>query len=504
MQHINDSKKVNQLGLPKIILVLLVVLPTVLYAQIIQVNPEDDFTKELIEEVNGFLPDIVDLGDTLKYLSARNTIIKQYIELRKIDEIKNIDIATIVADNNPNTVTENKKIDLISLKSINEIYVHHGEFLGRLRIELNLEEIEKIKSGMTQDIFTTLFESYLASYPNISDEQNKYIYANLYAAQELATDELSAEKRNDIFESYKSHINLYLASDPPSPEPDDNPEYTAVLINRVDGFLPNIISQTDSNYTHIREIVVNQYKDLAGIHDKRDADIEAVQKDNSLDAEAKSLEIDLIKYRAERDVRILHAEYLGRLNSELDIEEVEGIKCWISYNTIDFTYTAYLEEHPEMTESQKKFTYGYLFAAKELAMDKGSSDEKHEVFGKYKGIINNYLSGLYDPNSHLDITWEEDSTMSGTGTQAELVNKPIVYVYPNPVSDFATIEITNAKEISSISLYRVNGQKLLDISDHLSEKKQHFINFDASGLAVGIYFICVESANNQTILKLVK
>ena len=34
----------------------------------------------------------------------------------------------------------------------------------------------------------------------------------------------------------------------------------------------------------------------------------------------------------------------------------------------------------------------WLVEARELAMDGGSSNEKHAVFGKYKGRINNYLS----------------------------------------------------------------------------------------------------------------
>jgi hypothetical protein len=41
--------------------------------------------------------------------------------------------------------------------------------------------------------------------------------------------------------------------------------------------------------------------------------------------------------------------------------------------------------------------YGWLVEARELAMDEGSSDAKHAVFGKYKGRINNYLSAAgYD------------------------------------------------------------------------------------------------------------
>jgi thiol-disulfide isomerase/thioredoxin len=50
-----------------------------------------------------------------------------------------------------------------------------------------------------------------------------------------------------------------------------------------------------------------------------------------------------------------------------------------------------------LTQQQKDQMYAWLVEARELAMDEGSSDAKHAVFGKYKGRINNYLSAAgYD------------------------------------------------------------------------------------------------------------
>ena len=41
---------------------------------------------------------------------------------------------------------------------------------------------------------------------------------------------------------------------------------------------------------------------------------------------------------------------------------------------------------------QQRTIRAWLLEAREHAMDAGSSDEKHAMFGKYKGRINNYLS----------------------------------------------------------------------------------------------------------------
>ena len=45
-----------------------------------------------------------------------------------------------------------------------------------------------------------------------------------------------------------------------------------------------------------------------------------------------------------------------------------------------------------LTAEQKAQILAWLTEARELAMDGSTSDEKHAVFGKYKGKINNYLS----------------------------------------------------------------------------------------------------------------
>jgi hypothetical protein len=59
---------------------------------------------------------------------------------------------------------------------------------------------------------------------------------------------------------------------------------------------------------------------------------------------------------------------------------------------VQVTYNRYLELLPELNEEQKREILANLLEAREHAMDGGSSEEKHALFGKYKGRINNYLS----------------------------------------------------------------------------------------------------------------
>jgi hypothetical protein len=47
---------------------------------------------------------------------------------------------------------------------------------------------------------------------------------------------------------------------------------------------------------------------------------------------------------------------------------------------------------PSLTEEEKAQIMIWLKEAREFAIDAESSKKKHEMFGKYKGRINNYLT----------------------------------------------------------------------------------------------------------------
>ena len=68
------------------------------------------------------------------------------------------------------------------------------------------------------------------------------------------------------------------------------------------------------------------------------------------------------------------------------------MKDGLTYGVAPLTYGVYLKMYPELTGEQKTQIKSRLHEARELAMDGSTSDEKHAVFGKYKGKINNYLS----------------------------------------------------------------------------------------------------------------
>ena len=93
----------------------------------------------------------------------------------------------------------------------------------------------------------------------------------------------------------------------------------------------------------------------------------------------------------------LHSSFIAHIKENLSEEQIELVKDGMTYRIFPITYAAYQDMILTLTAEQKTKIYGWLKEARELAMDEGSSDKKHAVFGKYKGRINNYLSAAgYD------------------------------------------------------------------------------------------------------------
>ncbi len=88
----------------------------------------------------------------------------------------------------------------------------------------------------------------------------------------------------------------------------------------------------------------------------------------------------------------LHRRFLARLGARLTPAQVDQVKDGMTYGVVPITFDGYQQMLPNLTDEQRCEIHAHLLEAREYAMDAGSSDAKHAVFGKYKGRINNYLS----------------------------------------------------------------------------------------------------------------
>jgi len=154
----------------------------------------------------------------------------------------------------------------------------------------------------------------------------------------------------------------------------------------------NTLEIADSEkYNHVINLLTDQYFNLNKVQDKTKESIAAI---NSLQlaGEEKSRQIKIEEEKKAAQLSELHKGFIAKLQATLTGEQIEKIKDGMTYRVMQVTYTAYLDMILTLTIEQKEKIYNWLKEARELAMDEGSSEDKHKVFGKYKGRINNYLS----------------------------------------------------------------------------------------------------------------
>jgi hypothetical protein len=167
--------------------------------------------------------------------------------------------------------------------------------------------------------------------------------------------------------------------------------YTRTITQRSDKIVSTLGIGDAAKTTRVRDIVVQQYRDLSATHDARDAQIKSARAQFPEQQKADTI-ASTARAGAEAKLAALHKEFLAKLSAELTPEQIDKVKDGMTYNVLHVTYDAYVKLYSDLTDEQKSQMMAWLTEAREIAMDQGSSEEKHAVFGKYKGRINNYLS----------------------------------------------------------------------------------------------------------------
>lgn len=178
--------------------------------------------------------------------------------------------------------------------------------------------------------------------------------------------------------------------EPVVPDMDFPDEYIKVTHDRAYDFVKEMDLSPEKT-KKVTEIVAKQYRNLSAIQDTRDSQIKLIE-DKFEEKDTRQALIRETKIKAKMQENALHRQFIAKLLAEITPEQVTEIKNGMTYNTAHFTYKGYVDLLPELTEEQKKQVRAYLYEAREFAMDAGSSDAKHRIFGDYKGKINNYLS----------------------------------------------------------------------------------------------------------------
>jgi Protein of unknown function (DUF3826) len=178
--------------------------------------------------------------------------------------------------------------------------------------------------------------------------------------------------------------------------------YQKIIADRTAKIVNTLDIKDAEVYKKVHQQLIDQYVQLNAIQDDIKAAVIAIKAQQ----QEKQATDTAIKKAAEKKaiaLKQLHQNFIAQLKASLTADQIEKVKDGMTYRVLPVTWTAYLDMIPRLTQEQKDKMYAWLLEARELAMDEGSSDAKHAVFGKYKGRINNYLSAAgYDMKKEGD------------------------------------------------------------------------------------------------------
>lgn len=173
-----------------------------------------------------------------------------------------------------------------------------------------------------------------------------------------------------------------------------DPQYVQTIISRSQKATDELGITWTPQGRNVLNIICNRYFKLNDIYEERDS----TGKDAVCDSKL---------YRS-------HFGFLADLSVYLKPQEIDRVKDVMTYDVVKVTYEAQCDMIPTLKPEEKQQIMAWLIEARELAIDAESSKKKHEVFGKYKGRINNYLTRRgYDLTKEREAWYERMKAKGG-------------------------------------------------------------------------------------------
>lgn len=186
-------------------------------------------------------------------------------------------------------------------------------------------------------------------------------------------------------------------------------------VGRDSAYVASITSRSEKNIssleltepvkTNVRNLVINRYFELNDIYAERDTLINQAKR--TLTGDEKNRAIEAARAACDSKLYRSHFAFPANLGIWLSHEQIIAIFDAMTYNKVQVTYDAYCDMIPSLIDEEKAQMYAWLCEARDLAIDAESSNKKHEVFNKYKGRINNYLSARGYNITEERKAWEE-------------------------------------------------------------------------------------------------
>ncbi len=182
--------------------------------------------------------------------------------------------------------------------------------------------------------------------------------------------------------------------------------YVRVLTDRSAKIVGTLGLNDATKEAMLTRSLVDQYIAVNDIHARYKPVAKPASTDTAATSQWEASKQQLAAQKA-TELNARHTTFIKTIADQLPSEAVEAVKDGMTYRVMPITYAAYLDMLPDLTTEQRGRIMEWLREARELAMDEGSSNAKHAVFGKYKGRINNYLSAQgYDLKKETE-AWQQ-------------------------------------------------------------------------------------------------
>lgn len=181
-------------------------------AQQATVVAEDTAYIRVVQERAGKIVATLSIADTKKYQQVQNIVAMQYRNLNQVHEGSKLAVAALKqnASLSKEALAEAVKKEEEAKEA--KLGTQHTTYINQLKKELNEEQVEKVKNGMTYGVLPLTYAAFQDMIPTLTEPQKKQIYDWLLEARDHAMDAESSDKKHWWFGKYKGRINNYLSA----------------------------------------------------------------------------------------------------------------------------------------------------------------------------------------------------------------------------------------------------------------------------------------------------
>lgn len=172
-------------------------------SQTISLSDEDTTYTRVITERSGKIVATLGLPDSAAFYRVRAIVTDQYRALNAIDTHRDSLLKQHPSDSLKKIIRQDADTKIAGL---------HAAYLKKLATQLDSQQIDKIKDGMTYNVRTVTYNAYVKMIPQLTDQQKAVIMADLIEAREHAMDGGSSKEKHAWFGKYKGRINNYLST----------------------------------------------------------------------------------------------------------------------------------------------------------------------------------------------------------------------------------------------------------------------------------------------------